>query len=320
MNKYLFSLIIMLFVVGQNYGQQEPAYSFYHQYEGIYNPSAVPNEYIHYNHHIIIGATANTQWTNLPSAPKTQFLQAQYITDNDNTFNLLMGGYITHDKAGPISTTGAFYRLAGIMSKYGPKLGGISAGLQLGAVQYTINTSSLHAKYPTDILTSSNTQTTRPQLSLGVSYYNRFQEGIFRNSNLNTGVSITHLGFNEITFKDEVSEFKFQANMHYYAYAKLRKEFYDTQAFELSSWIKYAKNLPTNIDVHIVFDINDIFSIELGGNSAGLAHGGIGINLFDFWGAENNLMRFSYGFNPSFLKAGRAFGNSHEININYSFQ
>ena len=320
MKKYILSLIIFAFSLGQSFGQQEASYIFYNQYEGRYNPSAIPSEYILYHHNLLVGATANTQWTNLSSAPKTQFLRAEYITKNDHTFNLLMGGYITHDKAGPIATTGAFFRLAGLMSKYDHKLGGISAGLQVGAVQYSVNTSSLRIKYPTDILTSQNAQTTRPQLSLGVSYYNRFEEGIFRNSNLNTGISITHLGFNELTFNDEANEFHLHTDMHYYAYAKFRKEFYDVQALELNTWIKYVKYLPTNIDVHLIFDISDVFSVEVGGNSAGIAHGGVGVNLFDFWGAENNLLHLSYGFNPSFLQAGRAFGNSHEISVSYSFQ
>lgn len=312
-------LLLLTFAFTRSYAQQ-PAFSFYNQFEGIYNPSSTPSEYRRYDQNLIIGANARTQWTNLPSSPKTQFLRAEYITNSKNTFDMLMGGYILKDQAGPISTTGAYFRLAGIMSKYDPKLGGISAGLQLGAIQYNINTTTLQEKYPTDFLTAQNTHATKPQLSLGVSYYNHFRKGIFNNTDFNTGISITHLAFNAQVFSDDSNEFEFNTNMHYYAYAKIRKAFYDVQALELNTWVRYVKGLPSNIDAHLVFDINEVVSLELGANSAGIGHGGIGINIFDFLGSENNLMHLSYGFNPSFLKAGRAFGNTHEINITYSME
>ena len=320
MKKIFLSILFIVVAISQNCGQQQAVFSLYNQFEGIYNPSAIPSEYIKYDHNFIIGADARSQWTNLPSAPRTQFLKGEYITSSDNTFNLLMGGYIMHDKAGPVSTTGTFFRLAGIMSNYDPKLGGLSAGLQLGAIQYSINTFDLHSKYPNDILTAENVQATKPQLSLGVSYYNSFDNGVFENTRLNTGISITHLGFNKQIFKDDSHEFEFNTNMHYYAYAKFQKEFYDIQALELNTWVRYVEGTPANIDAHIIFDVNEFFSLELGINTGGSAHGGIGLNLFDIFSGNNNLMHIGYSFNPSFLRAGNAFGNTHEVVINYSFQ
>ena len=321
MKKYLHIIIwsLVLFFARKGHTQQQAAFSLYNQFEGLYNPSAVPNEYINFEHNLIFGADARQQWINLPAAPKTQFLKGEFITDFDNTFNLLMGGYVVSDKVGPISTTGVYFRLAGIMSNYDPILGGISAGLQLGAIQYRINTTALQAKYPTDILTAQDIQATKPQLSLGVSYYNSFKNGIFADTKLNTGISITHLGFNQALFKDDVHQFEIKTNRHYYGYAKLRKSFYGEQALEFNTWIRYVKNMPFNMDAHLVFDINDNFSLELGTNSAGTAHGGIGLNLFDVFGGSDNLMHIGYSFNPSFLKAGNAFGNTHEVCVSYSF-
>lgn len=310
----------MLLAWAKSSAQQQAAFSLYNQFEGIYNPSAIPNEYTDYEHHFIFGADARKQWTNLSSAPRTQYLKGEYITNSDNTFNLLMGGYIVSDKAGPISTTSVSVRLAGIMSNYDPVMGGFSAGLQLGAIQYRINTIELHEKYPTDILTAQSAQSTKPQLGLGISYYNSFKHGLFSDTKLNAGISITQLGFNQQIFKDDSNEFGLETDLHYYAYAKIKKAFYSGQDLEFNTWFRYVKGIPTNFDAHVIFDINDYFSLELGLNSAGTAHGGVGLNIFDIFGQKDNLMHIGYSFNPSFLKAGTAFGNTHEVNINYSFR
>lgn len=312
-------LFLLVFSATNVHAQQQASFSLYNQFEGIYNPSSVPDEYTIYEHNLIFGAATRRQWANLSTAPKTQFLKGEYITQFENTFNLLMGGYITNDQAGPISITGVSLRLAGIMSNYDPVLGGISAGLHIGATQYRINTTSLQSKYPNDILTAQNTQASKPQLSLGVSYYNSFKHGIFADTKLNTGFSITNLGFNQKVFKDQSNEFDLTTNLHYYAYAKIRKSFYSEQALEFNTWIRYTQNIPMNADIHMIFDVNDNFSLELGLNTSGTAHGGIGLNLYDIF-SNDNLMHIEYAFNPSFLQAGGAFGNTHEVSINYSFK
>lgn len=317
MNKISLLLIILGVLTNtKGFGQQQANFSLSNQFMGIYNPSSIPDEYTYYHQNIIVGANVKRQWTNLVSAPQTQTIRGEFITTSDNTFNLLTGIHIINDQAGPITTTGLYVRLAGIMSNYDPQVGGFSAGIQIGMVQQAIRTNSLQEKYPTDILTIEDKKATKPQIGAGISYYNNFENDLA----LNTGISITQITGSDYSFKGNSLSYNYKSQMHYYAYGKIRKYIFEEQAIELDTRIRYVNNTPLNFDVQLLGFITEFLSIEIGSNSSGIGHGGVGLYLFDIFGMDNNLMSITYSFNPSLINAGTAFGNTHEININYSFK
>ena len=320
MHKLIPTCIIVVITIccSDLFAQQQPGLSLYDQLAGIYNPSSIPDEYTYDQHNVIIGAMYRRQWVDLKSGPRTQAVSAEFITDYNNTFNLLMGAYILKDEAGPISTTGACLRLASIMSDYDPFWGGFSAGLQFGVTQFKVNTTALQEKYPNDILTYQNPQTIKPELSAGVSYYKVFDRGSLRNSSLNAGISVAYLAFNELQFEDELGSFRIDATPHFYVYGKFAKEFRDDRRLEFNTWAKYVTNAPANVDLHVLYYINDIIWMEAGYNSAQIAHVGFGLQFRDLFSGSDNLVALAYSLDPPIFKVANFFGVTHELSLRYS--
>ena len=314
-------LLVLTFASHTIVAQQQTAWSSYDQLSGLFNPAAIPDNYTKYQHNINIGVSARRQWTKFNSAPKTQSIAAEYITDADNTFNFLFGGYLLNDRAGPVSSTGLYAKIASIMSRYDPTIGGFSGGIQLGMMQYRINTDVLREKYPDDILTLINVSTIKPAVSIGVSYYNKIKtKGFFRGTYFNTGLSIAQLGFSKTEFADELKKFNIFTEPHLYFYAKLYKPFRLQNALEFNTWVKYVPDAPVNMDLHLLYFVNKQIWLEAGANSSGIGHVGLGFQLQNFYKRSENLLRINYAYNPSFFKYGSVLGNTHEIGLKYSFR
>ncbi len=325
MKKLFYKILIGLFLIGiiipdNLVAQQLPGFIFYNQVAGLYNPSAIPSEYSKHQHNLIVGATVRRQGTKISSAPKTQAIKAEYISDYGGTFNFLYGGYILNDQAGPIRTTGIYGRIASIMSKYSSEVGGFSGGIQLGMTQYSVNTAELQERYPDDILTQMNPHSVRPSLSVGVSYYNKItSQGIFDNSYINAGISVAQIGFSKHKFSDELQEFNIYTDPHIYFYGKMFKKF-SLNAIEINSWVKYIPNAPINADIHLLYYINSTFWFEMGANSSGIGHAGIGVQFKNFFNSDDNLLQLNYAYNPSWIKFGNIFGDTHELTLKYSLR
>lgn len=312
-------LLIISFVLLGNKGisQELSGLFLYNKLAGLYNPSSIPNEYSNYNQNLVFGASARSQWTKLPST--TQTIKLEYIAENtENTFSTLYGTYILNDRVGQISSTGIYFKMASFMSKYNSTFGGISAGIQFGAIQYRINSQSLREKYPNDILTYSNSNKIKPELSLGVSYYNIIKTGILKQTQINVGLSIAELGFNQLNFTGDSNEFSYYITSQFYGYSSVKKHFKNNKAIELNAWVQYVKDVPINIDLRSIFYLNEEFWLEVGLNTSGIGHFGFGINFFDFFGNNKDLINMNYSFNPTFIKFGSVFGNTHELSVSYS--
>lgn len=317
--KYTTLLVFFLLSLSQSGKAQQQTNSYlYDRLAGIYNPSSIPDAYNKYNHRLILGLSTRSQWGGVVKGPTTQTARIDYITKSDNTFNILIGTYLLNDKIGPISSTGIYFKLANFMSKYNRRFGGFSAGIQFGAIQYRINTQSLYEKYPNDILTHENTSKTTPELSLGLSYYKIFTKGLLRQTRFSMGASIAQLGFNNLDFKDDSTSFSIRKKMHSYGYIKINKPLIKHITFELSSWVRYVKNTPLNVDILSKLSFNDTFIIEGGTNTSGIAHFGFGINIHKLFTKSDNLISINYSFNPSLINYSSLLGNTHEITVTYS--
>ncbi len=313
----LVSIVFFVFFTS-SFAQQKTNSYMYDKLAGIYNPSYIPDVYYKYNHRVIFGLSTRSQWGGVIKGPKTQSASLEYITRSDNTFNILLGSYILNDKIGPMSSTGIYFKLANFMSKYDNRYGGISAGLQFGAIQYRINTQSLAEKYPNDILTQKNPKVTNPELSLGLSYYKNFTKGILKKTRISTGISLAQLGFNKLEFKSDSFSFNINKKMHTYGYLKINKTLSDFLDLELGTWVSYVKNTPLNVDILAKLRFNDAFTIEGGSNTSGIAHFGFGFNIHKLFTGKENIISIKYSFNPSLINYGSLLGNTHEITIIFS--
>ena len=297
--------------------QQTVGLAMYSQFSGTYNPASIPNEYVRNEHQLVVKSMVQRQWSGLQSGPRTQIIDVDYVAASDRTFNLLAGAYIINDRSGPISQTGVYGRVGTIMSKYNPRWGGFSAGIEAGIVQSRVDRDRLQEKYPNDILTLSNPSTISPSFGVGVSYYNHFTSGNFKGVHINTGISVKQVGFGETMFEDATNRFSLFLVPHTYLYGSIYKELKYGRAIEFNTWVKHAAGAPVNVDLHLSYYINEVINLEVGANSSGLGYFGMGLS-FNGLGSNYSRLKISYSFNPSIMNTGAVLGNSHSLGLAYS--
>jgi len=316
MNKFIL-LFAYLFVSGLGNAQQLPLFTQYHENVGIINPAAVNSNYILYENNISFGLSYRRQWIGIETAPETQTLHGEYMYAETGSFGWIAGGFILNDKTGPTSFTGAYGRIAGIITD-DPYYGGLSFGLSFGAVQYRVNVSEIRLTEPNDILTTEDQSRVYPDFGLGVYYYRQVERGFLDGDHYYAGVSVPQIFGLNLEFKDESGEFSMQRVQHFYGLLGLYHYLKDDSYLEPSIWIKYAPNAPINVDFNIRYQMGSNFWIGTGVSTAGAFHFEAGYILGENLGWESNL-KIGYGFDYSFTTFGSNAGSAHEINLSYSF-
>jgi len=229
--------------------QQLPLQSQFNDLQGIINPAAMNTNYLYSNYTFNIGVNHRLQWTGIPNAPKTNILYADYVYEN-GPFSLISGGHIIQDQVSRIKTTGFYGKIGGLFSS-DPKEHGLSLGLSGGVVQYAINTQNAQLIDEDDVLALTKTNKLYPDIGFGVAFYKR----LHKNDDLVFGgLSVPQiLGLN-LAFRNDENNFDLKRTQHYYAQiGYLRNLYRETSFLELTSWIKYVKGAPVNIDVNLKY-------------------------------------------------------------------
>ena len=289
--------------------QQLPLQSQFNDLQGIINPAAMNTNYLYSNYTFNIGVNHRSQWTGIPNAPKTNILYVDYVYEND-PFSLISGGHIIQDQVSRIKTTGFYGKIGGLFSS-DPKEHGLSLGLSGGVIQYAINTQNAQLIDEDDVLALTKTNKLYPDIGFGVAFYKR----LHKNDDLVFGgLSVPQiLGLN-LAFRNDENNFDLKRTQHYYAQiGYLRNLYRETSFLELTSWIKYVKGAPVNIDVNLKYQITDLLYIGSGLNSAGMYNGNLGLELNNRIG--DNIIRLNYGFGLPFFSTSPQFGSSHEIGL-----
>lgn len=316
--KSIFVFLLFSFSSQLLIGQQLPLFTQYGEYRGLLNPSSVTNDYFLQDFNVSYGLSSRHQWVGVPGNPRTYAAHADFTIDTENTFDFLAGAYLLSHKTGPISTTGIYGRLASIMSEYDPRLGGISFGMNLGMVRYSVNTAELAQLYPTDILTTTSQNKIYPDVGLGVTYYKNFTEGALKDDIFYLGFSIPQmLGLN-LLFKDDTGEFNIGQVRHFYTFLSYFMSLKEATFIEFSTWIKYVPAAPLNLDFNVRYQVNRTLYFGTGLSTAGLGHFEFGVYLNDFIGSKTNRLRIGLSYDPSFTFYGARFGGSYELSIGYA--
>ncbi|NJK83843.1 MAG: type IX secretion system membrane protein PorP/SprF, partial [Saprospiraceae bacterium] len=122
--------------------QQLPLFTQYREFNSAVNPAGISSDYMAFGQNGVVGASYRVQWREINASPRTAFFRGDYLSDQNRGINMLAGGHIIHDQTGPISLTGAYGRIGGVISD-DPSYGGISIGLSAGVVQYRLNANEL---------------------------------------------------------------------------------------------------------------------------------------------------------------------------------
>ena len=314
-------ILVLFFSIGSTsvlISQQQISLSQYDNFNGLYNPAAMPQSFVLRGHHLSMATTMQTQWTELSSAPRTQALAVDYATDTDNTFNMLAGGYIVNDRAGAISTTEMAVRLGTVMSNYDPTFGGFSAGLKIGMVNYRVDTERLHERYPNDILTAQNVGTIRPSIGVGLGYHKYVDKGSWQGLLIQTGISASQVTVGKAAFVSGEENFSIIGRPHFYAFANIRKSSKNGSALGASVITRYVKGAPFNADFSLSYQPLPSIQLQAGTSTAGIGLAGVNLYLSDLFSVEENLLVLTYSFRPTLFNGASFFGNSHELGVRYS--
>ncbi len=309
--------IIFIFACLSVKAQQLPLFTQYQENTGIINPAAVNNNYFIYEDNVAFGISYRKQWVGIANAPETQTIQGEYMYAATGGFSWIAGGYLLNDKTGPTAFTGAYGRIAGIITD-DPYYGGLSFGLSFGAVQYRVNVSEIRLKDPDDILTAEDQSRVYPDFGLGAYFYRRLERGAFEGNHVYAGISVPQVFGLNLEFRDESGAFSTQRVQHYYALLGMNHYLKDDKYIQPSIWVKYTPNAPINIDFNLRYQLVDHFWIGTGVSTAGNYHLEAGYILGENMGWYSHL-RIGYGFDYSFTTFGPAAGPAHEINLVYTF-
>ena len=151
------------------FAQQLPLFSQYQDNYIAINPAMVSRDYLLNEDNLSFGASHRNQWTDFQNSPKTQLIRGEYLYEN-GTFGLLTGGYLINDQTGPTGLTGLYGRIGGILAG-DPYFGGIALALNLGIVQYRVDTRQLNLRDAGDIEAATNQQQIFPDVGFGIYYY-----------------------------------------------------------------------------------------------------------------------------------------------------
>ena len=290
--------------------QQLPLQSQFNDLQGIINPAAMNTNYLYSSYTFNIGINHRSQWTGIPHAPKTNILHLDYIYEN-GPFSLISGGHIIQDQVSRIKTTGFYGKIGGLFSD-DPKETGISLGLSGGVVQYAIDLRDAQLIDEDDALAFAKTNKLYPDIGFGVAFYRR----LHKNDDLVFGgLSVPQiLGLN-LAYRNDDNNFDVKRIQHYYAQiGYLRNLYRETSYLEFTSWVKYVKGAPVNVDVNVKYQITNLLYIGSGLNSSGMYNGNVGLEL-----NGDNLFRLNYGFGLPFFSTSPQFGASHEIGLIIGF-
>ncbi len=313
---HLISFLCLCFTYTQ--AQQLSLFTQYRENLTIINPAAVSSNYLAYGDNLSFGASYRSQWEGFENAPTTATLRGDFLYETGSTFNLIAGGYLINDQTGPTGFTGLYGRAGGVISD-DPYYGGIAVGLTFGMVQYRVNTSEIVLRDGGDAVAGDDQNQFFPDVGLGIFAYQQISGGIFDDDYIYGGISVPQVIGLDLTFQSENGEYFTQRVQHFYGVLGMYKFFRDGSFLEPSVWVKYAQNVPVNVDINLRYQIQNSFWIGLGGSTGQSFHAEVGFLMGENLGFDNNF-RIGYGYDYSFSSFGPSVGGSHEINISYSLQ
>ena len=271
-NKITFLMVSILFCFFNKLtGQQLPLFTQYRENTGLINPAALEPDYLAYSNNFTVGASYRSQWNGLSGAPRTMTIRGTYYADDYAGVTMMGGGYLMRDQTGPISFTGAYGRIAGVITS-DPTLGGVILGLTAGLVQFGINTDNIIVRDKTDDLAMTGQNQLFPDVGVGVYAYRYMSTGRSASSYVYGGVSMPQVLGLDLKVQNTSSDYYLQRVRHLYGLLGMYLFFDDNSFIEPSVWVKYAPNAPVNVDVNVRYQMPGSLWVGTGGSTSGTLH------------------------------------------------
>lgn len=312
MTRYLLLPVVLIVTTITLSAQQLSLFTQYRENASVINPAALESDFLAFGQNLTFGASYRAQWVGLNNAPTTQTVRFSYLNKELTGVSFMAGGHLINDVTGPTGFTGFYGKIGGIVTQ-DPEYSGFVVGLSVGAVQYRVKANELFLREDNDIIGTQNQSQMYPDVGVGVYFYQTTGNSDY----FYTGLSVPQVAGLDLTFKNDNGEFYTTRVRHFYGLLGFYK-FFDNDSFlEPSLWVKYAPNVPVNVDLNLRYQLPGSLWIGTGISSAKTFHLDTGVmlggNSFD------NIIRIGYGFDYSFSSFGPTAGSTHELNISFGF-
>lgn len=319
MKKSHFWSLLFLLPYFEGSTQQLPYFTQFRHFQSVINPASVNSDFFLYEYNVSLLSSYRMQWINQPETPRTLMVSGEVVSNFGNAFELVMGGALMQDRAGPQGYTGTYGRIGALFSE-DPYFGAFSLGFHFGLVNYRVTASRLSWKDPDDPnIPLQDFSTTRPDLGFGLFFYKRLEEGFLDEDNIYVGLSAPQLiggGNTLLPVKGRLVSWR--RLPHFYGTAGWYHFFNEDAFLETSLWAKYVEGAPLNIDFNARFQPGRTFWVGAGFNWNGVAHLETGVNIPGLLFEDANL-KIGYAFHYSISAFDLPFGASHELNIGILF-
>lgn len=305
-------LVLCLCLTSVVHAQQLSLFTQYRENATIINPAAMESDFLAYGQRMTVGASYRSQWNDISGNPTTQALRFSFIGDNSGA-SLMGGGYIMNDQTGPTGFTGAYGRIGAVISG-DPEYSGLVVALSAGIVQFRVDAGAILLHDPSDVLGSTNQTALFPDIGAGLYFYQMLKS----DNMFYAGLSVPQVAGINLAFKNDVGDFSIQRVQHYYGTLGLYHFFRNDGFIEPSVWIKSVKGAKLNADFNLRYQTSSAIWLGFGGSTARNFHFEAGFNLGDNVGLYNNL-KIAYGYDYSYSTFGPGAGDTHEIQVSYSF-
>ena len=223
------SIIAVLLLAFQMYGQQDPQYTQYMYNMNIMNPA-----YAGSRENLSFGLLYRTQWTGIDGAPKTGTFFGHSPVGN----NLGLGLSLIADQIGPVKETNVYADVS-----YTLKLGGehrLAFGVKAGATFHDIGLVDLDVVDEDDPFFNQNINKTTPNIGAGFFYYTNKYYFAVSVPNL---LSSVHLDANGFKIGSETQ--------HYFVTGGYVFDLSPNTELKPSFMVKSAFDAPTSFDVNL---------------------------------------------------------------------
>ncbi|MCH2084828.1 MAG: PorP/SprF family type IX secretion system membrane protein [Saprospiraceae bacterium] len=305
-------LPIFLLVAASIQAQQLSLFTQYRENATLINPAAMESDFLAFGQNLSFGANYRAQWVGLNNAPTTSTIRGSYLNKDMSGVAIMAGGHIINDQTGPTGFTGLYGRIGGVLSG-DPEYSGFAVGLSVGYVQFRVDASEIRLREDNDILGDQNQNQWHPDVGLGLFYYTTIGDQDY----FYGGVSVPQILGLDLSFQDQNGEYFVQRVRHFYGLLGFYKFFGNDSFLEPSMWVKYAPNVPLNVDINLRYQLPGGLWIGAGGSSASTMHGEVGFLIGRDAGLDN-LVKIGYGYDYSFSSFGPTVGSTHEINVSIS--
>mgnify|MGYP000388759053 CR=1 FL=1 len=298
--------------------QQLPLFAQYRNASGLINPASLNAQYLLYEYDLNFSTSYRANWWEQRGTPRTVQASGEYVSDFGNNVEWLVGGTLVQDQAGPLGLSAGYLRLGTIVGK-DPYYEALVIGFAAGFVQYDFNLSEINWLDPADPdVASLDEAISKPDVGLGIFYHRRLG-GRQGTNNVYFGLSLPQVlnARYELARGNGVRAY-LDRRRHYYFTGGWYHFFNQETFLEISSWAKYVRGAPVNVDFNARFQPGRVVWFGLGYNLNTILHLETGLNVVGLMG-ENTNLQLGFAFDQSFRALGYDLGGSFEFTLGLQF-